>query len=205
MVGGLYASDALTVGKVYDLPAAEVRSELVAMPLFPELIAVAGVSDAASVEIDQGASWVRWQISSGDRTVSRFTAHFSSEAPGRTRVTLEQDKLDPGTDRARRISETKFMRGYTQSSFAEQIDARLEGRAYDRANVMQTFGEHHARNPEEVRELGLAVGEMFNEVSNEAMFAVHSGGLVEADVRLQMEAATRPSIELPTQRQEWGD
>ncbi len=200
MVGGLYASDALTVGEVYDLPAAEVRSELVAMPFVPELLAVAGGSDAASVDIAQGASWVRWQISSGDRTVSRFTAHFSSEAPGKTRVTLEHAKLDPGTDWGLRLTATNFMRGFTQSGFAEQVDAQLDGRAYDRTHVMQAFAEHHARHPEEVRELGLAVGEMFNEVSNEAAFAAHSGGTVEPDIRSQMEAATRPSIDLPTQR-----
>jgi hypothetical protein len=190
LVSGLYAGGAIGAGQVYDLPLATVKSELVAMPLSSDLL---NLSAASTVDVETQDGSVRWEIMRGDQEVATFVAHLRPARSGKTRVTVDYIAAsDPKLQD--RLSSTAFLRNFAQSTFEEQVDARLEGRPYDQAAAMRAFAEHTRNHPEDVREMGMAVGGMFAEVNKQAGRTRGEVRTVHAD--RSMAAATRPSTTL---------
>ena len=193
-VGGLYAGGAFDRGEVYDLPIAEVRSRLAAVRI-PQMAAMtAAGSDRAGVQVTSDDQSVRWILDG--RTEATFSASLTAEGPARTRVVLDYEpvRLDQGF--GDRLRSTRFMRGIAETSFAEEVDARLEGRIADQEQARRDFARQVASDPEVVRELGVASQEMFKEVSNQ-LNATTQAQSAEPIPRQRMAAATEPMTKLP--------
>jgi hypothetical protein len=196
-VGGLYAGGAFTRGEVYDLPVAEVRSRLVTLSVPTQIRASAGGSDRASVAIDVEPESISWKVANGRGEAARFTANYRAEGPSRTRVTLDYSSGRSGYTYVDRLMSTSFMRSFAEAVFAEQVDARLDGRAVDESQALQEFARGAATHPEQVRELGEVTRSMFNDVSEQIHEQAYSGDVRQSSPRETMNAATKPSLVLP--------
>ena len=186
-VGGLYAGGAFDRGQVYDLPISEARSRLaeVQIPQMASGTDVRPVTDGDTIE---------WRVNGTVGAV--FSASLASEAPNRTRVILDYEPATVDGGFADRLRSTRFLRGFAETTFAEEVDARLDGRVADQAQAMRDFARQVASDPEAVRELGLVTEDMFKSVSaqlNETMRADRS----EPSAGARMDAATKPMIQLP--------
>ena len=193
-VGGLYAAGAFDRGQVYDLPIGEVRSRLVTVQI-PRMAAVSAAgSDRASADFTNGDTQMRWRLGSKGAV---FSATLTPEGPAQTRVLLDYEPAKVEGEGGS-LLDTRFMRGFAETSFAEEVDARLEGRVADQAQAMRDFARQISSDPEAVRELGVATQEMFKSVSdnlNETMR--HSRFEPSAGQRIR--AATEPTVKLPVQ------
>jgi hypothetical protein len=185
--GVLYAGGAFDRGQVYDLPIAEARARLAASQI-PQMAAgteVTPVADGDSIE---------WRVNGVSGAV--FSASLASEGPSRTRVILDYAPATVDGDFGDRLRSTRFMRGFAETSFAEEVDARLEGRVADQAQAMRDFARQVANDPEAVRELGLVTQGMFQSVSDQ--FKENSQLQPSGPgARARMDAATKPMIQLP--------
>ena len=190
-VGGLYAGGAFDRGQVYDLPIAEVRARLDAVQI-PQM-AAASAGSSATKPVSAGDA-VEWRLNG--RTGAVFSAQLSSEAPGRTRVKLNYEPASVDGSFGDRLLSTKFLRGFAETTFAEEVDARLDGRVADQAQAMRDFARQVASDPEAVRELGLVTQGMFQSVSQQLKENAHDGPF-EPPARARMDAATKPMIQLP--------
>ena len=205
LLGGLYAGGVLSpAGEVYNIPIAEARAELVGMPLPPDVLHSVGTSGSGNVVVRSGPESVRWQIMAGGHPAGLYVAELQAENPWQTRVSVRGSATSTDTF-ASRITSSKFMRDYSDAAFAEQVDASLEGRAADPGDAMRAFAGHLQSHPEDVQELGLAVQGIFTEVAKQASANMHdsvggSGGYSPESVERSMDAATRPTVVLPTQR-----
>jgi hypothetical protein len=196
-IGALYAGGVLGTGEIYDLPLAQARSELAAMPIPAEVRAAVGGSDAAPVSVDTDVHTVTWRFGTPHGVEAKFVARLDSVDRARTRVTLSHSRGEP-TAKADRIATTAFMRSFAENSFAEQLDAQLEGRSFDQERALKAFADHAARNPQDVEQLGIAVGEIFNEVNSEMADSAFADQIPQPiRARERMEAATRPMVDLP--------
>ena len=190
---GLYAGGVFDRGEVYDLPIAEVRSRLASVQI-PQMAAMTATgTDGAAIRVTSDGQTVRWDPNG--RADPAFAAFLTAEGPTRTRVILDYlpASLDQGF--GDRLRSTRFLRGYAETSFAEEVDARLEGRIADQAQAARDFGRHVASDPEAVRELGLVTEDMFKSVSNQMNATMHANR-VEPTARQTMAAATEPAIKL---------
>lgn len=166
--GGLYAGGVLTTGEVYDLSVAEARSRLMTVSLPRDVLVTAGGSDAADVDMDVLSDSISWEVSRGGKRAARFTANLRPEGPMRTRVTIDYANDRSPSSYADRLLSTKFLRSYVETSFAEEVDARLEARPADRDRALTEFANHVAADPEIVRELGLTTEGMFRGIGAQA-------------------------------------
>lgn len=165
LVGGLYAGDLLTHGDVHDLPLNEARARLIAMPLPRDMLLAAGPS-TGNVSVTSDSSSVSWRIG-GFEESAQFTARLEAVSAGRTRVTLEHAPTRATGSMTGRLTSTRFMRGFSDSSFSEAVDATLEGRAFSRDRSLDAFAQHQSMNPGEVKELSHAVRGMMLDVHNQ--------------------------------------
>jgi len=192
-VGGLYLGGAFERGEVYDLPIAEARARLETMAL-PQSVTGAAGGSGANLSVNGSSDTFIWTITAGNAAPAVFSAHLTPVGPKRTRVLLDYENgktESPWTDR---LMSTSFMRSYAQSSFHEQVDAAMEGRAADQGHAMQEFAQHAAAHPEQMREVGLATQEIFKDVANQvAAERMPSGQDQPGSARERMAAATRPS------------
>jgi hypothetical protein len=197
--GGLYAGGAFDRGQVYHLSVDEARARLTTLKIPPVVRATAGASDAADVDIEVGSESVAWEISVGTGEPARFTAALEAEGPARTRVTLDytNGRIDGG--HADRLLSTSFMRGFSETMFEEEVDARLEGRAADHGEALHSFARRAAADPSQVRELGAATEGIFRDVAKQ-MEELKRAEPRQPTVRESMAAATRPTLVLPKQK-----
>jgi hypothetical protein len=192
-VGGLYAGGAFDRGEVYDLPAAEVRQRLEAVRI-PQMAAATATGRDTELRPVTNGDRVEWRLNGKAGAV--FSAILASEGPHRTRVRLDYEPASVDDSFGDRLRSTRFLRGFAETSFAEEVDARLEGRVADQAQAMRDFARQVAEDPEAVRELGLVTQDMFKSVSaqlDETMRAERA----EPNARARMDAATKPMIQLP--------
>jgi hypothetical protein len=198
--GGLYAGGILSSGEVYDLPVADVRARLMSLPLSPEVLKIAGGSDSSEVDVVVGSSSITWSIPTGGPRAATFTAKFRAEGPSRTRVTVGYANGVSPTSLEDRLTSTKFLRSYAESSFAEEVDARLDGRPVDQAKAQHDFALRVAADPEQIRELGRASQSMFKDVASQMTDTSAQPDDIPPSTQSTdktMKAATRPSAVLP--------
>lgn len=199
-MGGLYAGDALTPGQVYDKPFAQAYAELAAMPVPGLLAQGVGGSDATSVEVQRAPGSISWGFHLGGQTALTFTARLSAEGSARTRVRIDYAPGVHVSPELKRLASTRLMSDFAEIAMAEQVDAELEDRTADKAEMLSALARHAADHPELVREYGQAVGGIFKEIGNQAAANAGAGGpsVQEPIPHRAMEAATRPSVILPT-------
>ena len=163
LTGGLYATDALTAGTVYDKPYDQAYSELAAMPL----LAVTGGSEngAGSTLVEQGAGSIGWRVAVGTVEVGRFTARLSPVSANRTRV-LVDFAATPAESSANPILSSELMTNFARLAMVEQVDARLENRAPDMREIHNAAARHLQANPEQLRAFGGAVEAQFKAVDS---------------------------------------
>ena len=195
-VGGLYAGGAFDRGEVYAMPLSLVRARLVSVQ-FPAMAAMAAAGTDRAIRANVSDNRVRWTLN--ERTGATFTATMQPEGPLRTRVVLDYQPGETGDGHAERLLATAFMRDFAETSFREEVDARIEGRAPDHDRALQDFAARTAADPSYVRELGLAVEGMMNDVHEQAQGMQPSADYRSAvSTQENMRAATRPSVVLPT-------
>ena len=191
-VGGLYAGGVFDRGQVYELPIAVVRARLATVQI-PHMAAATGTGRSTAIHPVSDADSVEWRLNGTSGAI--FSAQVSSEGPNRTRVTLDYEPASVDGSYGDRLRSTRFLRGFAETTFAEEVDARLEGRVADQSQAMRDFARQVASDPEAVRELGIVTQDMFKSVSEQvnAMHAVQD----ERSVGSRMRAATEPTTKLP--------
>lgn len=160
--GGLYASDALTAGTVYDKPYEQAYTELATMPLLPVTGATEG--DSGSMVVERGAGTIGWRVSLANVELGRLTARLSPVGTDRTRVLLDFKASTPPEAGKEPILSSDLMRDFARLALVEQVDARLEDRAPDMQEIHMAAARHLQAHPEQVKQFGTAVQTQFRQV-----------------------------------------
>lgn len=201
--GGLYATDALTAGTVYDKPYARAYADLAAMPLLP--VTGAAHNSNGSMVVQQGAGTISWRLSLGTTEVGLFTARLSPVGTDRTRVLVDFAATPPG-DAQNPILSSELMTDFARLAMVEQVDASLEGRAPDVREIHMNAARHLQANPAQVKQFGQAVDAQFKSVND--MLRQDPAELAEWESTMKdmkanygppprPEDATRPSVVFP--------
>ena len=196
VAGGLYASDALTRGEVYDLSYDQAFAELSTMPLPTEVTQLSARSAGSRVEVRTQGSVIAWRFLDDGRENGRFTATLSRESDAQTRVIVDFVLGSDAPEGVLRISDTALMRKLAAAAMAEQVDSRLEGRPFEQSGFMQRAAEHLQNNPEHLKEFGNAVGQTMNDLYSQAQDTASSMPAYEQPVGKPSPDATRPSVDL---------
>jgi len=196
--GGLYATDALTRGEVYDLPFDQVYAELSSMPLPDDVAQVSAGRAGNGVVVRREASVISWLFTTGGEEAGRFTATLSPEGPHRTRVIVDYAPGRSVREGILRIGDTAMMRKLAAAAMAEQVDSRLERRPFEQSGFMRRAAEHLQNNPEYLEEYGEAIGQSMIAMTDQ--IRANSEGVVapayEPPVGKPSPEATRPSMDL---------
>lgn len=198
LLGGLYATDVLSPGATYDKPYSQVYGELAAMPVNNALVRGLNGASGARVDVRPQQGVIDWHFMMGDAEVALFRARLSSDGPGRTRVVLDHFPVEKTASGPDRLAATALIRNFAKISMAEQVDATLEGRAFDQGEMMGAMGQHLADHPEELKEYGNAIGGMFNDVAEQMRATTAEIEPGPPDPHEAMRAATEPSVRLPS-------
>jgi hypothetical protein len=202
-VGGLYATDALTRGEVYDLPFEQVYSELAAMPLPGEVTQVSSAGAGETVEVRRDPDAIHWIFLAGGEQTGRFTAQLSREGAQRTRVIVDFEAGPALTPELAPLSESKLMRKLAAAALAEQVDSRLERRPFEASGFMTRAAEHLQNNPQDLEDYGASIRETMVGLSEQ--IRANSEGLPPSGsvptyqpqpVGKPNPDATRPSLDL---------
>ncbi len=198
VAGGLYASDALTRGEVYELSYDEAFAELSSMPLPAEVTQLSLRSVGSKVEVRTEGSVIAWHFMADGMETGRFTATLSREGDDRTRVIAD---FVPGATEPEgllRISDTTLMRKMAAAALAEQVDSRLERRPFEQSGFMQRAAEHLQNNPEQLEEYSQAVGQTMIDLYDQASTTAEASSVqpYHQPVGKPSPEATRPSLDL---------
>jgi hypothetical protein len=199
LFGGLLSSGVLAAGEIYPKPYSVDYAELASMPIPPMAAGMAGGSD---VTVEELPGRIAWHFRARGGEVATFTASLSEEDPWHTRVVVDFVTGEAMDSRTAQLVGTSFMRSNARIAMTEQVDARLTGRPFDQLRMGQMMAEHQQAHPEEIKEFGYAVGDMFNEVADATRAetaAVQASRPPPGQDREAMAAATRPMIDLPRQ------
>lgn len=201
VAGGVHYSGVLDRGEVYDKPYSVVYAELVSMPVPPEAESIVG----GEVRMTQAPDQIAWHFRSKQGEIAVFTAQLTREDNRHTRVKAGFDVGDTLDDGSDALISTDLIRSTARSAMAEQLDARLSGRAYDNRRMAEVLGEHLRDHPEELKQYGESVGKIFNDVSAQmkaenGTFSHQSApGYGSPPPQATMAAATRPAVVLTPQ------
>src|SRR5687767_14505915 len=203
LLGGIYAADGLTPGQVYDMPVAQAANELASMPLPKLFVQATTGTDATAVQVRRSGETIGWHFQVRGEDVAVFTARLSAEGANKTRVRVSFTPGEPLSPELGRLTSTRLMRDLAAIAMSEQVDAQLEHRPFDPDDTVEALARHAAAHPELVREYGLAVGGMFNDIHSQIQEnspEVTSHAISQAPPGLDktaMDAATRPSVVPP--------
>ena len=162
--GGLYASDALTPGTVYDKPYEQAYAELADMPLLSASGFADSVSGVTVVERNPGS--IGWRIAVGPVEVGRFTARLSPAGANRTRVTVDF-AATPVTSSENPILTSELMTNFARLAMVDQVDARMENRAPDMQEIHLAAARHLQANPAQLKAFGGALQAQFQQVDRQ--------------------------------------
>lgn len=160
LLGGLYASDALTSGHVYDIPLAQAYGELSTMPVPGVFMQAATGTGAPEVSIRRSAQAIDWQFQVHGQSVATFTARLSPEGPDRTRVRVEYTLGEPLSPELRHLTSATLVRELARIAMTEQVEAQLEDRPVDQDRIADALARHAAAHPEQVQDFEHAMGDM---------------------------------------------
>lgn len=203
VAGGVQYSGVLDRGAVYAKPYSVVHAELVSMPVPAEARSFVG----GEVRMSQAPGTIKWHFHNRQGEIAVFSAHLTREDVRSTRVKVDFALREAVDDTSATLLSTDFMRSTARSAMAEQLDARLSGRAYDNARMGEIFAEHLQDHPEELEQYGHAIGKMYEGVAEQMKLGAGDGtfshssspGYATPSPTTTMTAATRPSIVLTPQ------
>ena len=207
LLGSLYATDALTAGQVYDVPLEQAYSELSSMPLPETLVRSTGGAEPASVAVERSPRAIDWRFQVAGQEVAVFTASLSPEGADRTRVRIAYTAAEPPSPELGQLTSTALVRDLARIAMTEQVSAELEDRPVDRDRIVDALARHAAAHPEQVHEFSRGAGQMVaglrGQIYENSKDLPGAAEASEAPVPLgldhsAMNAATRPSVELPT-------
>ena len=160
--GGLYATDALTAGTVYDKPYEQAYAELAEMPLLPATGTSVDGSGSITVERGAGADQLAdfaWHGRGRPlyRAANQVGAHERSCAGGVRRAT-------PMVDGPNAILQSELMTEFARLAMVEQVEARMENRPPDLREVHLAAARHIQAHPEQVKAFATAVEGQFAQV-----------------------------------------
>ena len=201
--GGLYATDSLTAGTVYDKPYDQAYSELASMPL----LSVTGPSSdgTGGMVVERSAGAIGWRIAVGAVEVGRFTARLSPVGANRTRVIIDF-AATPVISSENPLLTSELMTSFARLAMVEQVDARLENRAPDMHEIHLASARHLQANPAQLKDFGGALQAQFKQVEKrlkEDSVASVEWEATVSDIRAnhasppRLEDATRPSVVFP--------
>lgn len=201
--GGLYATDSLTAGSVYDKPYAQAYAELETMSLLP--ITGAPGSGTGSTVVERGAGTIGWRIALGPVEVGRFTARLTPVGTDRTRVIVDF-AATPVASSANPILTSELMANFARLAMVEQVDARMENRPPDMREIHWAAARHLQANPAQMAQFGDAIETQFRQV-DEMLRAGDPADSADWEQRLRdierngarlprTEDATRPTTDL---------
>ena len=202
LVGGLHASGVLRPGEVYAKPYSVAYAELATMPI---PATAAGLAGGGEVDVEERPGQIVWHFGSRAGEAATFIARLSEEDSWHTRVVVDFELGEATAGEAAKLLGTQYMRSTARIAMTEQIAARLEGRPFEQARMGQMLAEHQRAHPEELQQLGNALGDMFKSVAEQARFQADSSaipmpaGQPRPPDGAAMEAATRPMINPPPQ------
>ena len=204
LLGGLYASDALTRGQVYDVPLDQAYGELASMPVPPALVQATTGTDGTEIEVRRSPQSIGWHFKVRGQEVAVFSARLSAEGPNKTRVIIDYSPGEPLSPELARLTSATLTRDLARIAMSEQVEAHLEHRPVDEREIADALAQHAAAHPEQVREFGLAVGGMMKDLrrqidENSPEISGSAGDQAEPPGLNQsaMDAATQPSVVLP--------
>ena len=195
--GGLYATDALTAGEVYDLPFQSAYAELAVMSL-PSEVTQLSLGAGKNIEVRKTASEISWLFLTDGEEAGRFVAKLSPEGAGKTRVVVDYVPGAAVPEEMLRLSDTQLMRKLAAAAMAEQVDSRLEGRPFQLSGSMQRTAEYLQNNPDALREYGEAIGHTMRGMHEIARRNAEDAVVLSEEQRVGKPSpdATRPSMDL---------
>ena len=200
VAGGVHYSGVLDRGEVYAKPYSVVYAELVSMPLPNEVESFAGADE---VRMTQAPDQIEWHFRDDRGEIAVFSAHLSQEDTRHTRVKVDFKTGDGLDESSGRLLSTDLLRSTARSAMAEQLDARLSGRPYDSQHMGQILGEHLRDHPEEMKQYGESLDQIFKDTAAQMKLDSEggSGGTSSADfasrtasTKQAMDEATRPTV-----------
>lgn len=200
VAGGVHYSSVLDRGEVYDKPYSVVYAELVSMPIPTEVDSFAGADE---VKVTEAPDQIEWHFRDNHGEIAVFSAHLTREDARHTRVKVDFKTGEGLDEQSGRLLSTELIRSTARSAMAEQLDARLSGRPYDNQHMAQILGEHLRDHPEEMKQYGDSLGQIFKDTA--AQIKAESDGADggayatdptyrEASTKQSMDEATRPSV-----------
>lgn len=202
--GGLYATDSLTAGTVYNKPYSRAYAELADMPLLPA--AGAAEPGSGSMVVERGAGQIGWRIAVGPVEVGRFTARLSPVGADRTRVTVDF-AATPVVASENPILTSELMTDFARLAMVEQVDARMENRPPDMREFHMAAARHIQAHPEAMKNFGGALQAQFKQVEQRLKQDSAASAELESTMRdfeskygpaPKLEDATRPAVVFPT-------
>ena len=197
LLGSVYASDGLARGEVYDMPLTQVHRKLSAMPIPALLIQATSGSDATVIDLRRSPDAIGWHFLIQGQDVAVFTARLSREGASRTRVTVDYSPKSAISPHIARLNSTMLARNFAQTAMGAQLDAWLNDHPLNQSDLVAALGRHASDHPEQVREYGLAMQHMYQDVGNDAAAALNAGAASEPDQQIRIDDATRPAMMLP--------
>ena len=200
VAGGVHYSGVLDRGEVYNKPYSVVYAELVSMPIPPQVESIGG---ADKVRVTEATDQIEWHFRNSRGEIAVFSAHLSKEDARHTRVRVDFKTGDGLDEQSGRLLSTELIRSTARSAMAEQLDARLSGRPYNNQHMAQILGEHLRDHPEEMKQYGDSLGQMFKDTA--AQMKAETDGADgsayatdpayrEASTKEAMDEATRPTV-----------
>ena len=201
--GGLYATDSLTPGTVYDKPYDQAYAELSSMSLLP--VTGPASDGTGSILVERSAGAIGWRIAVGAVEVGRFTARLSPVGANRTRVIIDF-AATPVTESENPLLTSELMTSFARLAMVEQVDARLENRAPDMHEIHMASARHLQANPAQLKDFGGALRAQFKQVEKrlkEDSVSSAEWDKTISDIKAdtasppRLEDATRPSVVFP--------
>jgi hypothetical protein len=164
---GLYMSGAFSAGEVDDRPVADVRRVVENTPVWMKMNGIfEGPADrpihVATTTGEDGS--VVWRFTDGGHELQVVRASIVAEGRNRTRVSVDAtpgDALERRIPGAAKMIGSDMIQDLIELAFAEQIDARMESRPFDKARVDRAAMTYLASHPREAAEFRLAASESF--------------------------------------------
>ncbi len=152
--GGAFVYGWGNSGIDYDGAVTEVRSQLVAMPMPEELRDSMEEGRGAVRTVATSPNEVAWHFEIEGHEVGQVAAKLTPVDSDTTNVTVEWDPGDalPKGSNARAVAMQPLVEQVAETFVAEQIDATLEGRPFNKKVVAMQVAAYAASHPREMKQ-----------------------------------------------------
>ena len=147
VIGGNHGID-------YDGSVAQVHSELASMPMPPELEESIEDGSGAVRTVAASADQIRWHFEVDGHEIGRIAAKLTPVDGDTTNVQVEWEPGDalPKGSNARAVAMQPLVEEVAETFMAEQIDATLEDRPFNKKVVAMQVAAYAASHPREMKQ-----------------------------------------------------